>query len=94
MTKCPECGSTRIEQYMMPYGPMWCMDCGFRVEEKMDPSNPFINTDEDGTTAEPPGPPLAAGAALYELIQAKNGVRATEPPKAGQGDKRDPVQED
>ncbi len=32
--KCPECGSTRIEQYRMPYGPMWCLECGFRVEDK------------------------------------------------------------
>jgi hypothetical protein len=40
-TVCPQCGSTKIEQYMMPYGPMWCLDCGFSVEEKTDKGNPF-----------------------------------------------------
>jgi hypothetical protein len=30
----------------MPYGPMWCMDCGFGVEDKMAPSNPFLETEE------------------------------------------------
>jgi transcription initiation factor TFIIIB Brf1 subunit/transcription initiation factor TFIIB len=44
--RCPECGSTRIETFLMPYGPMWCMDCGFGVEDKMAPSNPFLETEE------------------------------------------------
>ena len=39
---CPKCGSTNIEQYMMLYGPMWCLDCGYRVEEKSDRPNPFL----------------------------------------------------
>ena len=40
--RCPECGSTRLDQYRMPYGPMWCVDCGFRVEDKMAVPNPFL----------------------------------------------------
>jgi hypothetical protein len=88
--RCPECGSTRIEQYMMPYGPMWCMDCGFRVEDKMAQPNPFIDTDEDETPAEPPAPPLPLGAALYELSRARKGTGGTDPPEAGQGGDRDP----
>ncbi|TFG67256.1 MAG: hypothetical protein E4H27_09225 [Anaerolineales bacterium] len=43
IARCPECGSTDINQYNMPYGPMWCMGCGFRVEEKNDQPNPFLN---------------------------------------------------
>lgn len=39
---CPECGSSDINQYRMPYGPMWCMACGFRVEEKNNQPNPFL----------------------------------------------------
>ena len=46
MEKCPECGSSRIEQYMMPYGPMWCVDCGFRVEDKTASTNPFISAED------------------------------------------------
>ena len=42
MAKCPQCGSSRINQYRMPYGPMWCQDCGFRVEEKSAVPNPFV----------------------------------------------------
>ena len=33
MGRCPECGSSRIDQYRMPYGPIWYVDCGFRVED-------------------------------------------------------------
>lgn len=32
--KCPECKSTNIDSFRMPYGPKWCKDCGFRVEQK------------------------------------------------------------
>ena len=39
---CPECGSNNIEEYMMMYGPMWCLECGFRVEDKSASPNPFI----------------------------------------------------
>ena len=52
MTKCPDCGSTRIETFRMPYGPMWCMDCGFRVEHKEEPGNPFL--DDEAPAEDPP----------------------------------------
>ena len=94
MVRCPECGSTRIEEYLMPYGPMWCMDCGFGVEEKMDPSNPFIETEEPEITAEPPAPPLPSGAALYELLKAGKGAGGAGPPEAGQGGDPGPDVED
>jgi hypothetical protein len=32
--KCPECKSSNINSFRMPYGPKWCKDCGFRVEQK------------------------------------------------------------
>ncbi|MFZ5857254.1 MAG: hypothetical protein ACOYZ6_10525 [Chloroflexota bacterium] len=40
--QCPRCGSTEINQYRMPSGPMWCMKCGFRVEDKNAKPNPFV----------------------------------------------------
>jgi transcription initiation factor TFIIIB Brf1 subunit/transcription initiation factor TFIIB len=42
MYKCPECGGTQINQYRMPFGAMWCMTCGFRVEDKNKVPNPFV----------------------------------------------------
>lgn len=39
--KCPQCGSDKINTYRMPTGPMWCDQCGFRVERKEDKPNPF-----------------------------------------------------
>lgn len=32
--RCPKCNSTNISQYRMMTGPIWCNDCGFRVEQK------------------------------------------------------------
>jgi transcription initiation factor TFIIIB Brf1 subunit/transcription initiation factor TFIIB len=65
MAKCPECGGTQIEQYMMPYGPMWCMDCGFRVEEKMADPNPFLNdTPDSAAPAQTEGPRPGLGAQM------------------------------
>jgi transcription elongation factor Elf1 len=32
--KCPKCGSEKIDQYRMLTGPIWCHDCGHRVEHK------------------------------------------------------------
>lgn len=32
--RCPICKSNRINTLRMPTGPMWCMNCSFRVEEK------------------------------------------------------------
>lgn len=54
MYRCPICGSSRIEQYKMPYGEMWCLDCGFRVEDKNVVPNPFFA--EDATHSEPEAP--------------------------------------
>lgn len=31
---CPKCGSSNIGQYRMITGPIWCSDCGYRVEKK------------------------------------------------------------
>ncbi len=42
MYKCPKCGSTQIDQYRMPFGAMWCNACGFRVEDKNQVPNPFV----------------------------------------------------
>lgn len=52
MWRCPKCGSTRLDQYRMPYGPMWCMDCAFRVEEKTITPNPFYVADQKQDGAE------------------------------------------
>lgn len=41
MYKCPKCKGT-INQYRMPTGPMWCIDCGFRIEDKNKHPNPFV----------------------------------------------------
>ncbi|MBN1934184.1 MAG: hypothetical protein JW934_05950 [Anaerolineae bacterium] len=43
---CPECGSSNLEQERMPYGPMWCKDCGFYVKDKTAIDNPFKETGE------------------------------------------------
>lgn len=32
--RCPKCDSENIGQYRMPTGPIWCSDCGYRVEHK------------------------------------------------------------
>jgi len=32
--RCPKCKSTNVNQYRMPTGPIWCGDCGYRVEHK------------------------------------------------------------
>ena len=39
--KCPKCGSTKISQYRMITGPIWCENCNYRVEQK-EIYNPFI----------------------------------------------------
>lgn len=40
--KCPQCGGTKINQYRMPFGPMWCDTCGYRVKDKNQVPNPFV----------------------------------------------------
>lgn len=39
--RCPKCGSENISQLRQLTGPIWCNDCGFRVENK-EINNPFI----------------------------------------------------
>ena len=31
---CPKCGSRHIDQFRMLTGSIWCMDCGYTVENK------------------------------------------------------------
>ena len=38
---CPKCKSTNIDQQRRMTGPIWCDDCGYRVEEK-EKYNPFL----------------------------------------------------
>lgn len=58
MSKCPECGGTNIETFRMPYGPMLCKDCGFCVENKEEPGNPFIDDDPPAPLPSEPRPGL------------------------------------
>jgi DNA-directed RNA polymerase subunit RPC12/RpoP len=53
--KCPKCGSAKINQYRMPFGAMWCLECGFRIEDKNKKPNPFLEKEESG--APPATPP-------------------------------------
>jgi hypothetical protein len=73
--KCPKCGSTRIDEAMWFYGPMVCLDCGFRVEDKTARPNPFFGAAEEETAAqESEGPealPQSLGAALYEWSKSR-----------------------
>ena len=46
MPKCPKCGSSAIGQYRMPTGPMWCISCNFRVNDKTAYPNPFIDSSQ------------------------------------------------
>ena len=34
IAKCPKCSSGNVCQYRQPTGPIWCGDCGYRVEQK------------------------------------------------------------
>lgn len=45
--RCPKCGSSNIDQYRMPTGPIWCSNCGFRVEHK-ESDKSFYYEVEDG----------------------------------------------
>lgn len=49
--QCPECGSSRLDQYRMPYGAMWCTDCGFRIEDKNAIPNPFLVAEKENQAA-------------------------------------------
>jgi transcription initiation factor TFIIIB Brf1 subunit/transcription initiation factor TFIIB len=65
MVKCPKCQSKNVGQYRSPVGPIWCRDCGYRVEQKeldksffvdISLSSPvktytlFVNGEESGST--------------------------------------------
>ena len=39
--QCPKCKSKNINQFRHPTGPIWCGDCGYRVEHK-ERYNPFV----------------------------------------------------
>ena len=43
--KCPKCGSSNINQFRCLDGPIWCEDCGYRVENK-EKKNPFFKSKE------------------------------------------------
>ena len=76
MLRCPECGSSRVDQYMMPYGPMMCLDCGFRVEDKNAQPNPFLyEGDEEPVAPEPEGPRPGLGAQMAARQGAKKRKR-------------------
>jgi hypothetical protein len=86
MARCPECGSSRIEQYRSPYGPMWCLDCGFRVEDKTAIPNPFmeeVDGEADGEDSEPPGSPLGLHCTNGQELSGKQG--GTYPPEETEG---------
>jgi len=71
MLKCPVCGSTRVDQNMSMYGPMNCLDCGFRVEDKNKRPNPFVVAED--TPAPPAQPPAGLGAQL--AARRKSGLK-------------------
>ena len=71
MYRCPICGSSRIEQYKMPYGEMWCLDCGFRVEDKSVIPNPFFVEEE--TVVKPV--PIPLGEQMAALYKSKRGKK-------------------
>jgi transcription initiation factor TFIIIB Brf1 subunit/transcription initiation factor TFIIB len=76
MATCPQCGSSRIETYMMMYGPMWCLDCGFRVEDKAVVPNPFLDAaDIEAATRKPE--PQSLGDALSQLSATGRKPRVT-----------------
>jgi hypothetical protein len=106
--RCPRCDSTRINQFRMPYGPMWCSDCGFRVEDKNEIPNPFIEAEKEGADTqfkEDDDPPTSSvesaestskslGAALYELSSAGQQGGEVDTPGAAQSSVEKPESED
>ncbi|MFN2227365.1 MAG: hypothetical protein ACK2UY_13675 [Anaerolineae bacterium] len=82
--KCPRCGSTRIDEYMSFYGPMVCLDCGFRVEDKTARPNPFLEAAQEAAAQEDQeqvSPRPSLGAALYEVKKAQQKKRDADPPE-------------
>lgn len=81
MNKCPECGSDQIGQSKMLDGPMWCENCGFRVEDKNDLPNPFfVETEADATG--PSTPALRQGGLGWQVFMATQKKAAKRPSKA------------
>jgi transcription initiation factor TFIIIB Brf1 subunit/transcription initiation factor TFIIB len=68
MYRCPECGSQRINQWKCLEGPMVCMDCGFRIEDKTAVPNPFYVPDEE---PEEPEERLLLGELLARMAMEK-----------------------
>jgi transcription initiation factor TFIIIB Brf1 subunit/transcription initiation factor TFIIB len=89
MATCPKCGSSRIETYMMTYGPMWCLDCGFRVEDKSVAPNPFLDeADLEAARHSPESQSL--GQALFQLSRGRRKTSTTRRrtvPDSGDGEK-------
>ncbi|HEY53123.1 MAG TPA: hypothetical protein G4N94_06665 [Caldilineae bacterium] len=69
MYRCPKCGSRRIDQWICPEGPMICMDCGFRIEDKTVNPNPFYVPDEE---PEEPEERLPLGELLARMAMEKH----------------------
>jgi hypothetical protein len=65
------------------YGPMVCLDCGFRVEDKTARPNPFLEAAREEAASQEeqeqvsPGPSL--GAALYEVAKTQREKRDADP---------------
>lgn len=77
MWRCPKCGSKRLEQYRMPYGPMWCQDCSFRIEDKTVTPNPFyIEDEEQGEQSQETSRPAGLGEQLAALKKAKQSKKS------------------
>jgi len=72
MWRCPKCGSSRIDQFRMLYGPMWWLDCGFRVEHKtIDPNPFFVEEEEQATPEQAEHDCLSMGEQMLEWLETK-----------------------
>ena len=73
--KCPRCGSVKIDEYMSLYGPMVCLDCGFRVEDKTARPNPFLEAAQEEAASqeeqEQVSPRPSLGEALYKAQKSQ-----------------------
>ena len=71
MWRCPFCGSTNLEQTRSIDGEMFCLDCGFRVEDKSVIPNPFFVEDEVRSKPEAPIRP-GLGEQMAALYKSKH----------------------
>ena len=77
MYRCPKCGSSRIDQYRMPYGEMWCADCGFLIEDKTVIPNPFFV--EEDIRSKPEEPTHSSlGEQVAAVYKSKHGIQRKE----------------